>query len=669
MDSEHLYRNPFADFNANVMKSDRILSLWCSPFEFAKAPVTEADVYQLEMPIVFMGGRGTGKTMFLKYFSYETQRDEALRQQNQSRYPIFDYIRQRGGVGFYLRLDGPVLRSFSGKGLSAEQWDSIFTQYFELQICKEYLDVIADLVARRELDERAIEARFIPEITRLLEAPLDSVRKIGELQALVASRIKEVTDFRADVAFSDISFVPTKAYGSQDLSYAVADIVKAQIEEFSNGVNFVLLVDEYENFMGNQQRIVNTLMKFVRPGITFRIGMRLKGFHTFDTITENEFIKENRDYICIVLEDILIWERSEKSYKKFLRTVAQKRLESVPALQQAGFTDIYQFLGFREDLEEEARALVKEHSNPTMHFGLLRFSKQNTSTTIALLRCEENPLLEMLNILWCIRGIGAEAINRTMHDYLAGKKTESVTKYRRDYVDKYKLSLMILLASEYKTHKKYYSFNTFCYLSSGIIGNFIELCRRAFQQAYFEQRIELMETGKIDIDVQDRAARGVASTELEMCWRVPTHGDMLHRFAINVGNIFRHYHQDPFVRYPETNQLAMDLSTADQDTRNTIESAERWSVIQRKPALQQRTLGDSDRAELYTLNRTLAPLFDLTYRTRGGYSEECDSEHAHALLTAEEVGPRKDLGIRMQKSDQGQGILDFGQKGRSQGRE
>ena len=77
MISEDSFNNPFADYNANTMESSKILEYWCSPFT-KSMPISESDIYK-GMPLVFMGGRGTGKTMFLRYFSYQVQKYEIYR--------------------------------------------------------------------------------------------------------------------------------------------------------------------------------------------------------------------------------------------------------------------------------------------------------------------------------------------------------------------------------------------------------------------------------------------------------------------------------------------------------------------------------------------------------------------------------------------------------------
>ncbi|MFC1910661.1 hypothetical protein ACFLXC_05185, partial [Chloroflexota bacterium] len=498
MTTESSFSNPFTDYNANVMDSRKILDYWCNPFS-KKASLSEENLFKDNMPIVFLGGRGSGKTMFLKYFSYSVQKDAALRSRKvDPARAIIPYLRSKGGIGFYLRFDGPLLRSFGGLGVGV----SVFSHYFELQVCKAYIEVIADLVQRKELNEQLLVAGFIPEIARLLGKK--DFKNVKDVKEFIEDSILEVTDFRAAVAFADVKFNPTKAFAPQDLSFRVPEIARDTIEELKD-LNFVILLDEYENFDEHQQIMINTLMKFVKKGVTFRVGMRQEGFHTFDTTSPREFIKEGRDYSKHVFEEFLT--RNE-DYRSFLLDVARRRLASSPLLTSKNYLDIEGFLGVREDLEEEALKLVGKPTGVPKHFELLKSTATGILSVADARRAiarPDRPLVEMMNIVWLLRGKNLEETRLAMSEFIAGEKTQLSQKYRNDYTNKYKLSLMFLLISQYRKHKMYYSFNTFCFLSSGIVGNFIELCRRSFQYAIFNNREELLEKGRISADLQDRA--------------------------------------------------------------------------------------------------------------------------------------------------------------------
>ena len=622
------FKNPFSEYNANVMDPKTILSYWCNPFNFRQfAEVMESEVYSDKMPIVFKGGRGTGKTMFLKYLSYPVQIQEA-NANNANKISIISHLKEKGGIGFYIRIDGPKLRSFEGLDLKPEIWDFIFTHYFELVVCREYIDVISDLIKKNVLDEKEINNNFIPKIAKILGKSKKEFNNINDILVDLDNKIQEVTDFRSNIRISNIQFQPSKVFLSQSLSFETPKIAKETISEFDEDISFIILIDEYENFNEQQQRMVNTLLKFIKPGITFRIGMRLEGFRTYHTISKDDFIKEGRDYREIVYKEMLMKDRG---YQSFLKDVAKKRLEKIKIFKEKGFLDISDFLGKSENLLNESIDLVRNY--PDKHFNLLN---NLSSEEIKLIKNRENPLLEMLNILWVSRGIKVKKINKVMNNYLEGKKTEDVKKYKRDYVDKYKLSLMFLLASVYRKNKMYYSFNTFSFLSSGIVGHFIELCRESFGYAVFEDKDKLLTQGKISKNAQDKAALTVANKELQQIQRIEDYGNYLYRFIKNLGNMFRVFHKDKMIRYPETNQFTVDIGALEKKIRDAFSAAVKWSVIQKKPSLQQPAPG-KDIKDIYTINRIFSPSFGISYRTRGGYSVEFSSSKIEEFMTKEDV--------------------------------
>lgn len=645
------YKNPFQEYNANTMVSNKILNYWCSPFHILQSlPISEKDIFKDGNPIIFMGGRGTGKTMFLRYYSYEIQRDEALTLiKNGKCKSILEHLKNKGGIGFYLRIDGPILRSFQGKGLNEEKWDSIFTHYFELQVAKLLLDVINDLVERDEINGNKLKKGFLPKVAKLLRIENLKTITIENLINELEDQIEEVNTYRGDIAFSDFNFCPKRGgHASQRLSFGIPIIAKQYIDEFKDrDLSLVLLIDEYENFLEQQQKMVNALLKFVKSkeGTTIRIGMRLKGFKTTDTINEDEFIKEGRDYTNVIFEHMLI---KNKKYNEYLIKIAEKRLVTNPIFREKQFLDIRHFLGKKEDLEKEAKEIAKggkKHFNYILNLAPNEEVKQHQN----MLEYSDNPLLEMLNLLWILRDRTPEETKEAMEDFLNKKETKLGRKYHYDYINKYKLSLTFLLATTYKTRKQYYSFNTFAFLSSGIVGNFIELCRRSFQFAYFEEQNELLENGIISKYIQDKAAHEVANSELEMITRIRKYGDYLYHFTKNVGNIFSEYHKDPYLRYPETNQFCIDVSSLEEaEIKKAFDTGIEWSVIQKKPILQRAT-PSSQRTDLYMLNRIYSPIFDITYRIRGGFSETYEPSQVEELMKNLISEPKKDLKMRTKK--------------------
>lgn len=125
-----LYKNPFDDYNANVLAPDLILQYWCTPFRIgALKDYDEARFFSEKMPVVLQGSRGSGKTTILKFFSFPVQIERA----SQSGLTIEKQLSADGGVGFYLRCDESFLNMF--KTVFAftmkESWNACFKHYLD----------------------------------------------------------------------------------------------------------------------------------------------------------------------------------------------------------------------------------------------------------------------------------------------------------------------------------------------------------------------------------------------------------------------------------------------------------------------------------------------------------------------------------------------------------
>lgn len=625
------YKNPFSGVNAAQLDADLILGYWCNPFTYKLfSGIKEADIYEDPMNIVFMGGRSTGKSMFLRYWSYPVQFKAAEKEG----IAFTDIINRNKGIGFYFRIDGPTLKSFQGHGLSDEQWSSVFTHYLELIVGRQYIEAIKILHDRKLIEDEIIDHRFIPKLCEYLD--FDPKNSLEEVIEEFDKRIKHVDRFRGDVAFYRTPFDPEgRGFSSQSISFGVPKVVFSSIPSFKK-LNLIILLDEYENFLEHQQVVVNTLLRFTRSNIKFRIGMRLEGFRTFKMISEDDFIKEGREYRKVVFEEAL---NKDKGFHKFLAEISKKRLESIDVLRERGFTDIKSILAKDENLEDEAIELAKNKPNKIYEY----FSKKVPKEDLERVRYRDNPLLELLNFIWLTRGVSPEKTYKSMCDYLGKKKTEDSAKYETDYIHKYKLSLMFLLCSIYKQHKLYYSFNTFAFLSSGIVGHFIELCRRSFAIAGWGDD-QLFEEGKISKASQSQAARDFSIDEIHQISRIEIYGGEISRFIRNIGNIFRAYHLDFNMRYPETNQFALNLDTIkDKDLQKSMRAAIKWSVIQRKPKMQRTAPGDPHLEVTYIINRIFAPSFQLSYRTRGGKSVSLNEERLAELMLKDDIDTSKYL--------------------------
>lgn len=632
---ESLYRNPFSDYNANTMNSEQITHYWENPFENYVVDITESEVASDTKPIVFTGGRGTGKTMILKHFDLSS---EMVRAKNEG-IDLRTYLLKNKYIGLYVRFDLPLLKGFDGLGLNGNEWEVIFAHFFEMSVAKTIVDALGRLIENSVIEDK--EELFVEKLNEIV--PVNG-KEIKDFSKWFRKEINYVNTYRSSIVFEKTEFRPEKFITMGELSRAFTACIK-EVYPILKDINFLILLDEYENFLIYQQRIVNSILKFA-DNVAFRVGMRPTGFHTFDTVSEDEFIKEKRDYRNILLENPLIKKEGDGTkYIQFLKGIAEKRLMSVPYFSERGMTDLSLFLGEREDPVNEAKQIIKGKS---IHFDVYKeeikkkYKEKKWKYTITdeqynALRYPDNPLFEMQNLRMLLKPYKYEFVLKAFRDYIDGIKSEESKKYKNDYQNKYKLAYVFVLRSIYRVeNKKYYGVTDFAYMSSGIAGMFIELCRCAFQYAYFSERDELLK-GRISPEIQTRAAKDVGKTELDQIKRINKVGNQVYNFAINVGRSFIVDHIDKRIKYVETNQLSLNSSLLENGTfeKSVFDAAVMWSVIQKKKDLQQAGIGKDDE-EIYILNRIFAPVFNISARTRGGKNLELDAEKFKRFIAKEE---------------------------------
>lgn len=619
------YKNPFAEYNSNVMSSEQISELFTEPFDMYD--INPNDILSEKSAIIFVGGRGTGKTMLLRQFSHNVQKISLP-----ERMTFLDKVKNMRYVGIYFRVDNPLLKSFdtiSNYSIKDGFSESIFTHYFELTIFKEYLEIIKVFLNDANIKKNDKNySKIIFEIKKLLLCPnISTVKEATDIDSLlmfVIDQINYIWKYQSDKAIDiddTVKFQPECGIfmqGKLSNEFLNTEILKILgIED----VNFLLLIDEFENFSITQQKVLNTAMRFTKAyGASFRIGMRPNGFKTYETLNATDFIKEGRDYRKVPLDFPFINKDNKKTYGNLVKNIANKRISQIPELGNRSIAD---FLGETENLEKEAINIVKgrdKHIDVYLQLINNKNNKNYSKNDLKMLR-HENPLYEMENLRLLLSGkeIGEsiESVANAFNDYITGQKSAGAIKYSNDIDKKYKLSFVFVLCSIYHIEKKlYYSFTDYCQLSSGIVGSFIELCRRAFDIAYFKDRDALM-SGSISDKIQTDAAYDYSKSERDMIQRIAIYGSKLTTFIDNIGNAFGTVNKDLYLRYPETNLFPIDLNDLNKKNKELIEQACMWSLILKKPNIQDAN-ANNNKKDIYYLNRIFAPVYKFSYRTRGG---------------------------------------------------
>ena len=618
------YKNPFATFNTNGMPSEQLSELFTDPFKSINK--TRQDVISDTSSIIFVGSRGTGKTMLLRQFSYNVQKI-AL-----NVYPTFlDKINAEKYIGVYFRLDKAHLKSLDTlsdyvtdlKSFS----DNVFIHFFELTIFKDILEIVKILLNDKKL--ASLDDTYKKIISKLVslfnleKAP--DFSDIDEIITYVVTQINYVWRFQSQKAIDINGTVKFEPDCNLILQGRLTDefLIKYIFEDLGlNDVNVLVLIDEFENFSEGQQRAFNTAMRFTKErGVRYRIGMRPYGFKTYGTLDNIDFVKVGRDYQEVELGFPFVGKGKE-TYIELVKEVANKRLSLVECFK--GMT-IDTFLGKSENLEEEAKSIVKERDKHITEYLKLINKERKAQKSSEIKKCDftnlrdENPLYEMENLLLLLRGYDIKFVEKAFSDYKNKLPSKEREKYANDYEKKYKLSFLFILCTIYSSERKgYYGFKDYCLMSSGILGHFIDLCRRVFDIAHFNDPDSLLSGEQIPTTLQTEAAYTASQKEREMIVRIDECGKKLENFINNLGNVFSCIHKDKLIRYPETNIFPVSYSLSDINQK-LLENACKWALIIKKPNMQDPN-GNGKKGDIYFINRMFAPVFKISYRTRGGFN-------------------------------------------------
>lgn len=605
---ENIISNPFVGCTARDMKFDEVRQYWCSPFELYR--LNEGELFTSRTPIVIEGIRGSGKTMLLKYLSYPVQKDSIKNMPLEEKLHFFE----KRSLGVYFRYKEDFCNMFNNLLCDKQDKERIFRHYYELFIIRQILETLNDIY--QENDDTSVED-VICSFFAISKRPLNRV--LAHINEILRKMDEIINSSIYDESWKE-KIMPL--IGSSNM---VAEFIRT-INNLCQGwkdILFVILLDEYEN-LGMFQTMVNTLIKQVddTTNLTYRLGMRPAGMDNNNiTNVANECLQVDRDFLLRRLE-----YKNFNEYKKFALEISRKRLESVDVFRENGLCDINAILGKKEDFDAEANKVVKG----TKHFKLLKrfFSNDAMKDVIKELSCEEK-LMEMYNIIRVFRGEDYKVTGRLCRQYqeLRSKRqlgtAEELRKYRLDYSDKYRVALLYILLTFYGDRKAYYSVNTFLRLSSGSINDYISICRNVFKHMNSTMLEDLKKGICVSIQTQTYASLDTAEDQRRKVAMSNKYGKEMYTFIDNMGSIFEEYHRDLEAKYPETNQFAFDN---ENEVRNNetldaflIELINSGAVI-RKKNRQLISVGKT-RGAIYQLNRVYAPLYQYSYRTRGGFNQ------------------------------------------------
>lgn len=621
--------NPFEITKAVDFTDREIDSTWVD----WPAPGGFATWMNIKSPMarIILGGKGTGRTHMMRRFSASVQ---AIRGED----PMAQVL-EDGVLGVYVLCSGLNSARFRARGVNDDVWQSIFCQYADLWLAQATLEAFVTVTAQNP-PSSDVQNTISAEVQNLLQphgGPLEI--SLNGLRDHLFSLQRNI-----DLAVNNAALNPSVIHEISiqstpgTLVFGVPDALQHHYEPL-RGINYLYLVDEFENFAATQQQYVNSLIREKRRGTSFMVGVRTYGLRTLTTIGAGEENKDGSEYEEIRPDRNYVG-RQRRSYQDFCLKVVERRLSEYGLIDDVSSGVLDKDLGnflelpppdheeqlIREGYVPERRPYLNRLRSQLENASRARGSLDNSQLDIDFIvdatRVPSRPLLEKVNVFLIYRAwADGKDLMDAAEEIIAsrlGLDPDGVVPpnpIQKSVLAHYVTDLQAQLRNDMRRHQAYWGFEQFVTMSDGLPRNLLVILKNVYRWALFNGE-RPFRGGKISLESQYRGV--LESTDWFLNDARPLGDDGIHVYdAIRrLGNLFR---QLRFSDKPVESSLAsfsVDLADCSERAREVIKLAEKWSLlVPVEEGQKQRSTGLIE--SKYHFNRLLSPRWDLPTARRG----------------------------------------------------
>jgi len=446
-------------------------------------------------PKILMGGRGTGKSHILRMLSIQsvinkirmTKAEEANKPSEEIILKYEDYKEPYFGVYLKSTLFLP-LSTTNITYLTKEQLKSLFEHLFNMQTCIAIVDALRFLINNCEDGPQGIQEiiskKLCEKAPHIIKGKTfdDIIKSFKDEIDAVIKVVKEYPWYNSFSRFEGkINFTTSPDF--------IIDVFEVIRNEFLDGKVLFILLDEYDELDEYQQQFINNIIRM--RILSLRIASKIGGLKTLE-YTKGKELDEIHDYDPIIP---LHFEQSQVrkyNYRDILKNIFIKRLKI---------------------------------------YGNYRINEPE--------KILPNPSLED-------EGITSIELQKELENiYKDIKKKKSASKnidqYWKNFTGHYREAALYRILRQKGKDKLYAGFDEYKSLSSGIVRQFILLCREAFLLAH-NMNIVVEDGEPIPVRIQSEAATSVSSSQLliELTKSIPSgYGPKLVRLIQDLGRILQ----------------------------------------------------------------------------------------------------------------------------------
>ncbi len=590
------------------------------PLENLIRKVSGVDI-QGSRPVFLIGGRGTGKTMVLKFLSLEMQLKDFLKNtipKNKSinmlnAKEFRQFIKLKKFIGIFLHFRTTEYDAIKG------EISGLFRPYLSVKIAEQLLNFVSVMkssgILSQQSEEKIIKYFFgqVKESYENIEYNLDfAFKKIKDVILPQFETLFEKSGYYTLAEIKKEFVIPIIIY--KNLIFGLSEVIFAEIPELINKSLFIIL-DELEYLNEKQTNCIGQLIKDSDDTkVIFKMGARY--MPKIVVGESSETLQESDDFRIIHITDALNAAHSGKKteYGNLIKNILNKRLQKSGFFKSKNIIDI-EMLFPNMKLKEEAINLVNGKEKHWEPFRKYLKSKMDSDEIIEDiindLKFPLNPIIEKLNMLLYYRGRSSKDIKKQYKQFVESKNKAYSTLYLKN-----SLNLLFQLCRDYGQKKKYVGIDVYIHLSSGVIRNALELCNSALNTAY-NYGYKPSKDNHVNFEYQDSGAKDYSESKFKDITRIKDNlGIDVQEFIKQIGTIFKRLHQDQYLVEPEPTHFETNYSRIKGKAKLVFDAALSYSYLQQKVAMEPKSKYEIKRDD-FIINRILAPRFMISYRVRG----------------------------------------------------
>ena len=618
--------NPFLLTKSAHLSDRQIEELW---IDFSPTAPTGTSFFRpnTPMPTIVIGGKGSGKSHLLRYYSFDVQ---LLRWESDGA-SVEDSLAQDGYIGIYTRASGLNAERFSGSGVNEQQWSAAFAYFMELWLAQELVAIIESLSTRLPGLQRA-ESQLAMRAAKLFgewDGPQPAT--FSDLNEGLEAAQKAL-EYHVNQAPFERRLDAVIKCSRGALIFGLPAVLVSIIPTLKH-VLFAYYIDEFENFSELQQRYVNTLVREQELPVTFRIGTRSYGMRTYLTLSAGEDIKEGSEFEQLKLDEQ--FRKGAHAYNTFARQLVRRRIDYTFGAER------------RLDLDEQFEVVADSWDSPMFkemygekvgkdrrHFSHLMSALEGAPKTrqpngisepadvakvVSLLAYDDYPVIEKTSLYIFYQAWtknehlleAAELIRQLALEFVQGERKgrfkEVLSHFKNDFIAQ--------IRRDTKNPDVYTGIETFIEMSEGLPRVLITLLKHIYSWAVF-RRENPFRGGKVSVEAQRAGVSDASEWFLNDMRKAGREGLQIRSAIDRLAEVFRINH---FADKPSECSLiafSVDLTMLQDRARQTLSDAENRSFLVRIAA------GEQDRntkkvTAKYQLSRMICPYFSLPVARRG----------------------------------------------------